>query len=216
MRKFAVVLSGCGYLDGSAITEAVSTYIALSELGAHYESFAPNSDFSSANHSDNTSSENRNALTESARITRGQTKPLADLKPENFDALILPGGFGAALNLSTWGTEGSKCSVNETLSSIIKNFHEDSKPIGAICIAPAIVAKVLGKHEVALTIGNDKATATEIEKTGALHEDCDVADYVTDRENKIVTTPAYMYGDAKPSEVFKGITGLVKELFEMA
>ncbi len=216
MKKIAVILSGCGFLDGTEITEAVSTIVCLSEQGVSYDCFAPNQDFPTTNHLNSEArTEKRNALTEAARICRGQIQPLNKLNANDFDGLVLPGGFGAALNLSTWGREGHKCSVLPDMEKALIDFHKQSKPIGAICISPTLIARVLGKKSPCITIGEDSATASEIEKTGAHHETCPVTDYITDRETKVITTPAYMY-EALPHEVFLGIRGLIKELCEMA
>lgn len=216
MRKIAIILSGCGFKDGTEITEAVSAFIALSEAGANYECFAPTLHFQAVNHlTQETTSEARNTLVEAARIARGQIRSLQELKSSEFDGLCFPGGFGAALRLSDWGTKGAEGKVLPEIEKIILKFHEESKPILAICIAPTLLAKTLGQFSATLTIGSDQETAREIEKTGAHHVECPVDNYVTDRENKLITTPAYMY-DAKPSEVFKGIRAAVRELVEMA
>lgn len=217
MKKIAVVLSGCGHKDGSEITEAVSLLISLNQAGAETFCFAPDIDFTVTDHvTDQSPTEKRNVLHESARIARGNIKSLSELKAQDYDAVAFPGGFGAAKNLSTWASQGSACEVNPEVRRVILEFFEASKPIGAICIAPVLLAKVLGHKNVTVTIGNDPDTAAEIKKTGASHEDCPVDDYISDRETKVVTTPAYMYGDAKPHEVFKGIFGLAHELVEWA
>lgn len=217
MKKIAVVLSGCGYLDGSEITETISLIISLNQAGAEVHCFAPDKSFSVTNHiSKDMMNEDRNVLVEAARICRGEIKNLSNLSASNFDALAFPGGFGAAKNLSNWAEKGAQCEVLPDLKKIILDFYEASKPIGAICIAPVLLARVLGHKNPTLTIGNDLATAVEIQKTGAIHEECPVNDYITDRETKIVTTPAYMYDDAKPHEVFAGIFGLAHELVEWA
>lgn len=217
MKNVAVVLSGCGHKDGAEITEAVSTLIAISNAGANYEIFAPNLDFHPTNHltSEKNDKEARNCLTEAARIGRGEAKDLKDLKEKNFDALVFPGGFGAALHLSDWAHKGAKAKVHPEVERVILAFHQASKPIGAICIAPTLVAKVLGSENITVTIGNSVETAKEIEKTGAQHVECPVEDFITDRLHKIITTPAYMC-EAKPHQVFKGISGLISELVEMA
>lgn len=215
-KKIAVVLSGCGNKDGAEITEAVSLIVGLSQAGAHITYFAPNIEFDAKNFLTDTVIEKRNVMVESARITRSEIKDLKDLKSEQFDGLAFPGGFGAALHLSTWATKGSRCEVLPEISKAITEFHAQSKPIAAICIAPALVAKVLGSHRVTVTLGESKDVSNEIEKTGAQHESCPVDDYVTDRECKVITTPAYMFDNAKPHQVFKGISGLVKEFIEMA
>lgn len=216
MKKMAVVLSGCGHLDGSEITEAVSLLIALNSHGAETHCFAPNLEFPCKNHlTGELSGEKRNAMEEAARIARGEVKDLQDLKAQDFDGLAFAGGFGAALNLSDWANKGSQCEVNPEVVRVIKEFHQQSKPIGAVCIAPTLLAKVLGSKGIEITIGEDQETASEIQKTGAQHVNCPVDDYVTDRLGKVLTSPAYMY-DAKPHEVFKGISGMAKELVEMA
>ena len=216
MKKIAVVLSGCGHQDGTEITEAVSTIIALTELGVEPSYFAPDLDVPAAHHRPNSSSETRNLLNESARITRSSVRDVKELKETDFDALIFPGGFGAALHLSNWANDGAKTKVNREVMKAIIAFHKNSKPIGAMCIAPVLIARVLGAEGVNVTIGNDEGVAAEIEKTGSHHVKCDVTDYVSDRDHKILTTPAYMYGDAKAFDVFTGIRKMIRELVEMA
>ncbi len=215
VKKIALVLSGCGFKDGSEITESVSTLIALSQKGAQYKAFAPDINYTSTNHITGESEGTRNTIAESARITRGEVADIKSLKACDFDALVFPGGFGAAIHLCSWAQKGNLCEVHPEVDRVIRDFYNSSSPIGAVCIAPALVARVLGPLGIIVTIGNDNETAAEIEKTGATHEVCPVDDYITDRENKIITTPAYMY-EATPAQVFKGITGLVQELYEMA
>lgn len=198
MKKIALVLSGCGHLNGTEITEAVSLLVALSQAGGQITCFAPEAQ-----------------MAESAKISRGQIEDVRQLRAKDFDALVFPGGYGAAKHLSNWAERGAKAAVQPEVARAIREFAAEGKPIGAACIAPTLLALVLGDRGVTLTIGDDRETAAEIEKTGARHERCPVDDYVTDREHKIVTTPAYMY-EAKPHEVFRGISGLVKEVFEMA
>lgn len=217
MKKIAVVLSGCGFKDGAEITESVSTLILLSEMGADYTVFAPEKEVKELNHlNDQETDSTRNILSEVTRITRKPATELKQLNASDFDGIVFPGGFGVAKHLCDWAYKGSACQVDKHLKKAIQQFHEESKPICAICIAPALIAKVLGEHYVTVTIGNDEATAAEIEKTGAQHVTCNVDDYVTDRETKVISTPAYMYDDAKPHEVFKGIKGALSEFVEMA
>lgn len=217
MKKIAVVLSGCGFLDGTEITEAVSLLIALGQNGAQATCFAPNTDVEAMDHlGKKPSGEKRNTLQEAARIARGRVADLTTLRAQDFDAVAFPGGFGAAKVLSNWAQKGAAADVLPDVARVIKEFHAASKPVAAICIAPTLVAKVLGKQKPTLTIGEDKETAAEIEKTGSHHENCPVNDFVTDRESKVITTPAYMYDEASPAEVFRGISGLAKELVEMA
>jgi enhancing lycopene biosynthesis protein 2 len=220
MKKIAVVLSGCGNKDGTEITEAVSLIIELSKANVDVKFFAPNLEFKAQNFlTDQEPSTTRNMMVEAARITRSEIADLTQLNPDDFDGLAFPGGYGAALNLCEWSTKGSKGKVLKELDSIIKKFHEQSKPIAAICIAPVLLALSLGHHGIVLTIGNHKGehkeAVDEILKTGAEHENCPVDDYVTDRHHKVITTPAYMY-EARPHQVYNGIAGLVKEFVEMA
>lgn len=220
MKKIAVVLAGCGHKDGTEITEAVSTLVALSEAGAVYTIFAPDLDFSVMNPLAGTfeqTGESRNTLTEAGRIARGEIQDVKNLSADNFDGLVFPGGFGAAVHLCSWAKTGAKCEVQPDVERAIKEFYFDEKPIAAICIAPALLARVLGNKKITITLGkNDKITTAEIEKTGAIHEECEVNDFVTDRENRIITTPAYMFGNAKPHEVFTGVRKAIRELVEMA
>lgn len=215
MKTVAVVLSGCGFKDGSEITEAISSLIALGNEKANYKCFAPILTATTTNHLTGADAPARDVLEESARIARGDIQDLKMLDESEFDAILFPGGYGAAKNLCTWAQKGAACTVLPEVEKAITAFFKASKPIGAICIAPVLIAKVLGKNNITVTIGNDKETAQEIEKTGAIHEDCPVDEYISDRNNKILTTPAYMY-ETKPHLVFVGISKMVKELVEMA
>ncbi len=203
-RKIAVVLSGCGHTDGSEITEAVSALIAINEAGASYACFAPFSEGESGPYE------------MSKRIARGLVYPLSKLKAADFDGLVFPGGFGAANVLSDFSQYGSRAKPLEDVSRVITEFHSQSKPIGAICIAPVLVALTIGKLGVELTVGQNGEAASEIAKTGARHTVCPITDYVSDRDNKVLSTPAYMYDKASSFEVFSGIRKMIRELVEMA
>lgn len=216
MRKVAVVFSGCGHRDGTEITEAVSALIALSEAGVEYQVYAPQLTIDSKNHLNGDPTGPREIMVEAARIARGKVKNLKELNAKEYDALVFPGGMGAAIHLCTWSEQGAKCEVLPEVKNVIEAFYKAEKPIGAICIAPALIARVLGAHGITVTIGDSKEVAQEIEKTGAHHEVCRVDDFVSDRQHKIVTTPAYMYGEARPHQIFQGIRGAIKELVEMA
>ena len=155
-------------------------------------------------------------MQEAARIARGEVQPLEKLQVQDFDALAFPGGFGAALHLCNFAEKGSGGEIDPQVARIVKEFHESRKPIAAICIAPAIMALALGNKGVSVTIGDDAGTATEIEKTGAKHQNCAVEKFVVDPDKKIITTPAYMYGTAKPHQIFEGVSGAIAELLKMA
>lgn len=217
MKHVAVILSGCGFLDGAEITEAISTLIAIGQHGGDYTVFAPNKDVPETNHlTQKATGQNRNVLQESARIARGDIQPLENLKARDFDALAFPGGFGAALHLCNFAEKGSGGEIDPEVLRIVKEFYAERKPIAAICIAPAIMALAFGEKGVNVTIGNDQGTASEVEKTGAKHSNCDVEKFVVDSSNKIITTPAYMYGTAKPHQIFEGVSAAIGELIKMA
>ncbi len=217
MKKIAVILSGCGYLDGSEITESISLFIELSKNNILYDVYAPNKSIDPAPHLDGKllKPSPRNAMEESARITRGNIRDLEELNPLKYNGLALPGGYGVAKNLSTWIHDGHKCSINKKFKDVTLSFFSNSKPILAICIAPALVAKILSSEtRPTVTIGNDLDTISEIKKMNTDHVKCSVTDFVTDRESKIISTPAYMC-KAKTHEVFKGIQKATLEFLEM-
>ncbi len=217
MKKVAVILSGCGFLDGAEITESISTLIAIGQNGASYKVFAPNKDVAETNHlTQKPTGQKRNALQESARIARGDIQPLENLKATDFDALAFPGGYGAALHLCNFAEKGSGGQIDPQVARVVKEFNDSHKPIAAICISPAIMALALGNKGVNVTIGEDAGTASELEKTGAKHQNCAVEKYVVDHSNKVITTPAYMYGTAKPHQIFEGVSGAISELIKMA
>lgn len=219
MKNIAVILSGCGYLDGAEIRESVLTLLALDQEGVSYKIFALNQDqHHVVNHltGEEVAGETRNILVEAARIARGKIEDITKLDANNFDALVIPGGFGVAKNMCSFAFEGSKASVNEQILSKIKAFKGSSKPIGAICIAPALMALVLGSDKPVLTIGTNDDVANEIEKTGAIHKKCTTSECIVDIDHKLVSTPAYMGEDAKLSEVYLGISKLVKKVIELA
>lgn len=212
-----VILSGCGFKDGAEIYESVLALLALDKAGATVRCFAP--DIPQAvvtNHLTGKPApgEKRNVLVESARIARGKIEDVKKAHAKDLDALVLPGGFGAATNLSTFASKGKDATVDPEVARIVVEMHAAKKPIGAICIAPAVVAKVLGASHPRLTIGDDRGTAAALEACGAVHEDCPVDKFVVDRANRIVSTPAYMYG-ARVSEVALGIERCVTEVLAM-
>ncbi|GKX51922.1 isoprenoid biosynthesis glyoxalase ElbB [Budvicia aquatica] len=209
MKRVAVVLSGCGFLDGAEIHESVLTLLALDRAGTEVTCFAPDQPQAQVvNHfTGQPASESRNVLTESARIARGKIQPLSQADASLFDALIVPGGFGAAKNLSNFAIQGAECDINPDLTRLVKAMHQAGKPMGFICIAPALLPKILGVP-VRLTIGNDIDTAEVIDSMGGEHVTCPVDDIVVDADQKVVTTPAYMLAQ-RISEAALGIDKLV-------
>jgi len=217
MKKIGVVLSGCGFRDGSEIHEAVCTLLAIDQAGAEAVCMAPDTELNEMNHcSMELTGAKRRVLVESARIARGNIKNIKEMKAADLDALVFPGGFGAALNLCDFGQKGAAASVNPEVAQLVKDVYAAKKPIGAICIAPALIAAILGKEAApTLTIGTDPATAAEVEKTGAKHQNCPANDIVVDQANKIISTPAYMTA-GRISEVYEGIGKCIKAVVEMA
>lgn len=215
MKKIAVVLSGSGVFDGSEIHEATLTMYSIVKNGATYEVFAPDIDQHHViNHiTGEEMPEKRNVLIESARIARGQIKNLSEFKAKEFDALILPGGFGAAKNLSTFAFDGPDSKVNLDVEKAVRSMVEQKKPVGAMCIAPVIIAKILDNVE--LTIGQDKETANAVKTMGATHKDTTHGEVVVDQKNKIVTTPCYML-DANIAQIGDGANNIVKAVLELA
>jgi enhancing lycopene biosynthesis protein 2 len=217
MKKIGVVLSGCGVRDGSEIHEAVFALLAIDQAGCAAVCMAPDADFPVTNHlAMQETGERRNMLVESARIARGAIRDIKDVRASDLDAVVFPGGFGAARNLCDFAVKGAAASVHPEVARLLKEMAAAGKPIGAICIAPVLIAAVLGKEYAAsLTIGNDAGTAAEIEKTGATHQECPVTGFVVDTRNKIVSTPAYMLA-TRISEVCEGIEKCVKEVIKLA
>ena len=214
-KKIAVILSGCGVYDGAEIHESVITLLRLDQRGAQVQCFAP--DIAQLHVIDHLTGEempeSRNVLVESARIARGEVKDIRDANADEFDALIVPGGFGAAKNLSNFAVEGAGCSVNPQVLELAEAFAEAGKPVGLICISPALAAKIYGPG-VTCTIGNDTDTAAALDKMGATHQECSVEDIVEDTARKLVSTPAYMLGKSI-SEVASGINKLVDRVLEL-
>ncbi|WHS60135.1 isoprenoid biosynthesis glyoxalase ElbB [Pseudomonas sp. G2-4] len=214
-KKIAVILSGCGVYDGAEIHESVITLLRLDQRGAQVQCFAPNiAQLHVINHlTGEEMSESRNVLVESARIARGNVKDLREAKAEDFDALIVPGGFGSAKNLSNFAVEGAGCSIQPEVLALAEAFAEAGKPVGLICISPALAAKIYGPG-VVCTIGNDVDTAAAVVKMGGTHEECAVTDIVEDTARKLVSTPAYMLAQ-NISEAASGINKLVDRVLEL-
>ncbi|MDH4556483.1 isoprenoid biosynthesis glyoxalase ElbB [Pseudomonas sp. BN417] len=214
-KKVAVILSGCGVYDGAEIHESVIALLRLDQRGAKVQCFAPNI----AQHHviDHTTGEempeSRNVLVESARIARGEIKDVRELDAADFDALIVPGGFGAAKNLSDFAISGAACTVQAEVLAAARGFAEAGKPVGLICIAPALAAKIYGEG-VTCTIGDDAGTAAALAEMGAQHVDCVVSEIVEDEKRKLVTTPAYMLAQSI-SQAASGIYKLVDRVLEL-
>ncbi len=217
MATFAVILSGCGVYDGSEIYETTAALLNISKRGFDYACFAPDvPQMHVINHrtGECAPGESRSVLTEAARLARGEVKSLKELDHNDFDALVVPGGFGAAKNLCTFATEGADCVVNPDVERVVTAFHEANKPIAMCCIAPVIAAKVLGTNAggpgCSLTIGNDHDTASAIASMGARNIEKPVTEAIVDEDNLLITAPAYMYGDAKIHEVEQGIADMIE------
>lgn len=215
MSKLAVILSGSGVYDGSEINEAVLTLLSIEELKSSYVCFAPDvNQMHVVNHlsGETMINEDRNVLVESARIVRGNIKPLTALKANDFDALIVVGGFGVAKNLSDFAVSGAEFSVFDEFIHVATDFKLMNKPVGYMCIAPVLLTKIY--ENITLTIGNDSETAKILTTLGALHENKSAHEICIDHENKVVTTPAYMLAD-NLLDAKVGITKLVESVVKL-
>jgi enhancing lycopene biosynthesis protein 2 len=214
MKKFAIILAGCGVYDGAEIHEAVMSMYAVMKNGAEYQVFAPDiSQHHVVNHLTGVEmTETRNVLVESARIARGKIKPLTKLNMREYDALIFPGGFGVAKNLCSFAFKGENCEVHPQVTEVVREAVSLRKPIGALCISPVLLAKVLGGIEI--TIGDDKGTASAVEKMGAKHIKTTHGQVVADSKHKVFTTPCYML-DATILQVAEGADNIVKAMLKV-
>ena len=213
-KKIAVLLSGCGVFDGSEIHEAVTVMLAIEQQGGTYQCFAPEGEQNVTNNhlTKQNVAEKRRMLVEAARIARGNIKSLKAYNPADYDALVIPGGMGAIVNLCTFAMEGPACAVHPDVEKAIKDTHTSEKPIVGLCIAPVLIARVLQKGTV--TIGNDPETAMAISKTGATHSVCSAAQVCVDKENRLITTPCYML-DKSLKDVALSTSNAIKTLNEM-
>ena len=214
MKKFAIVLSGCGVFDGSEIHEATLSMLAIARVGGTYQVFAPDIDQHHViNHlTGQEMDESRNVLVESARIARGIILDLKEFNPNEFDGLLFPGGFGAAKNLCSWAFDGTDAAVLRHVEDAIIGMKQENKPIGALCISPVILAKVLGK--VKLTIGDDRGTAEAMESLGAAHVDTNHGEVIVDHKHIVATTPCYML-NATIDQIADGADNVVKAMIDM-
>lgn len=212
-KKIAIIIGGCGHRDGSEIHETTMTMLTVEEHGATYQMFAPNrNQYHVLNHLDGTEMhEQRNMLVEAARIARGNILPLENFDVNQFDAVIFPGGFGVAKNFFNYAFKGMDCEVDEQIAHIIQSVHQAGKPIGALCISPVLMAKILGN--ITVTIGQDAKTARDIEQMGATNVNTSNGDVVTDKKNKIFSTPCYML-DANLVDIHEDAYNLVEAMME--
>lgn len=213
MKKFAIILAGSGVFDGAEIHEVALSMLAISAQGCSYQCFAPDIEQHHViNHlSGEEMNESRNVLIESARIARGDVKNITEFQPTDFDVLLIPGGFGVAKNLCNFAFKGADCEVNSNVARVINQMHEAGKPIGALCISPVLVSKVLGK--VKLTLGQDQDVIDNVEKMGSLHIKTTHGEVIVDEKNKIFTTPCYML-DANILQINEGTTNIVKAILD--
>ena len=224
MKKIAIVLSGCGNRDGSELQESLSLMLAVDRRGWQYQCFAPEGYFEVVPHVDVQDDEEegtvldmeqRDIFVESARIARGNILPLEQYRPADYDALALPGGMGAARNLSTFAFDGPRMEVIDSVQDAILATYRAEKPVVAMCIAPMVLAKVLGRYEVELTLGPDNNQASGVAKGfGCKVTACGPTDACVDSEHKVITTPAYMAA-TRISEIFAGAENMVAELEKM-
>jgi enhancing lycopene biosynthesis protein 2 len=213
--RVGVILSGCGVQDGSEIHEATITLLEIARAGAEAVCMAPDApQVRVVDHlHGKETAETRSMLVESARIARGSIRDIRDVRAAEIDALILPGGYGAATNLSNFASAGEACDLQPEVERLLIEIHAAGKPIGAMCIAPPLVARALARKGIRtrVTIGTDRGTAERVTKMGAEHVDCSAGEIVIDEENRIVSTPAYMLARGI-DEAADGIAKLVREV----
>jgi len=218
MAKVGVVLSGCGVYDGSEIHEAVCALLALDRAGAEAVCMAPNIEQAVVNHltGEEVAGASRNVLEESARIARGAISDIARVKADDIDALFFPGGFGAAKNLCSFAVKGADCEVNPEVARLVREVIAAKKPLAAVCIAPALISRILGEDKLAhqLTIGSDTATAEALQRMGSKHIDCPVSSIIIDSDNKLISSPAYMLAKSI-KEAAEGIEKTVQALLKL-
>lgn len=216
-KRVGVILSGCGYLDGAEIREAILTLLALDKRDAEIVMMAPDKkQHHVVDHlTGNEVKESRNVLEEAARIARGKIQKIEEVDPSSLDAVMMPGGYGVAKNLSSFAFKGPEAEMDESVKDFLLKLHKAHKPIGAICISPAVISLLFGKEGVELTIGDDASTVSAVEALGAKHFKCSVDEIHIDKKLKIATTPAYMFDDARVKDVAVGIDKCVAAVFEM-
>ena len=214
-RKFAVILAGCGNRDGAEIHESVMTLYAIARTESACEVFAPDvNQYHVINHyTGEPAEETRNVLVESARIARGKIRPLSEFNAHNFDILMFAGGFGVAKNLCTYAFDGADCIVNPEVERAVISMHSSGKPIGALCISPVILAKIL--DGVSITMGHDQSAIKNIQSMGAVHHPTNAREIVIDKKNKVVTSPCYML-DSSIVDIAEGAMNTVNALIELA
>lgn len=217
MKKIALILSGCGYLDGAEIHESVLAMLAIEREGATYQCFAPNiNQHHVVNHltGDVIEGESRNVLIESARIARGDVSDMAQLSIDDFDALVLPGGFGVAKNLCDFAFEGANCNIEPVILEVCKSFAKANKPAGYLCISPAMLPLIYGK-DIKGTLGNDPQFSDTYKSMGGNHYDCDVTETVIDSQHKVVSSPAYMLATSI-TEAASSIDKLIQDVIKLS
>lgn len=220
MKKFLVVLAGCGAKDGAEIQEAVLTLLAIDKEGAQYQCAAPNIPQKHVLNfiDDSEINQERNVMIEAARIARGDVLDLSKVSMDDYAGLILPGGFGVAKNLCSFAFEGAKASVEAETKRIIQEAYKQKKPIGAVCISPALVALSLVElnPDITLTLGTEEAANKNLQDIGVKFKSCPTTNFIVDEKNKIASSPAYMHGGSRISELEQGISKCVKAVIEMA
>jgi enhancing lycopene biosynthesis protein 2 len=220
MKKILVVLAGCGAKDGAEIHESVLTLRAIDKAGAQYQCAAPNKNQKHVLNfiDDSVIHQERNIMIEAARIARGNILDLAEVSMKDYDALILPGGFGVAKNLCSFAFDGADASIEPETNRIINEAYDLKKPIGAICIAPALVALALADKNpnIVLTLGISDEANSNLEKIGVKWQSCPTSSAICDRDNLIVSSPAYMHGNSKLSELEQGIGKCVNTVIELS
>ena len=214
MKKFAIILAGCGVYDGSEIHEAVMSMYAVMKNGAEYQLFAPDiQQHHVVNHLTGAEMpETRNVLVESARIARGDIQPLNKLDARDFDALLFPGGFGVAKNLCSYAFKGADCDVRPIVAKVIREAVSNCKPIGALCISPVLFAKIF--EGVTITVGADEVDAGNVKAMGAKHVAATHGEVIFDEKRRLFTTPCYQL-KSTIVQIAEGTDNIVKAMLKV-
>ena len=213
MKKTAIILSGCGQVDGSETHETILTILALEQHNLDWEGLAPSGLQTEVyDHYTNTK-ENispSSMITEAARLVRGNITIINAVNASDYAAVIIPGGAGVIKNLSNYSTAGINFTIHPELLAFMATIVRLQIPAGFICIAPILIPKLYG-NKPKLTIGSNVELAAKIVQIGGEHCDCLANDIVIDHAQKIVSTPANMVAK-NIVEVYHGIYKLVTQI----
>ena len=136
--------------DGSDVHESVLLLLALEEAGERPVLLAP--DIRQGRTVDHLSAgtvegEDRNVLCESARLGRGIVRALATVRPDELEALVIPGGYGPVVNFSGgFAMPGAARRILPEVEPFLQHFLMERKPLGLIGLGEVPVRTLLGQE----------------------------------------------------------------------